>query len=558
MSLKVRLAQPLRSSVGGQTSISLEAATLADLVVAIRERYPELAERIVRDGGFGPFVTVFVDGEDARYLEPDADLRAARQVEILPAMSGGAVPRLQRGRRGVAGEAVRVREGGRVGVGVAERDSILERLARDVHGSFIDETIGIVARATRDTVSFAVGSPAREALARVGAAELAARVLEREGPSALGYTITEGEPELREIVAADARERGIRCDPENVIVTAGALQAIDIACRLFIEPGDVAVVESPGFANALSALRNQGARLLEVPVDDEGMDVAAAVRSIRESGAHPKLFFVVPNFQNPTGATLSHERREALLSLAQRYGAVVVEDDPYRELRYRGGHLPALGALASDGVVHVGSFSKVFLPGLRVGWAIADPRTIRRMAAAKQTMDSSTGTLGQRLVVEFHRAGRVAEHLDALRALYGAKQQRARAALAREFADGAHAVRWNDPEGGFYFWVRVPVDARRLLDVALEEGVAFVPGAAFAVTRDHAKALRFSYSSPSLERIDEGVRRLRRAVDRVVADPGLPRRRPDSAPEAAAPASEGGGVGGDLGLEHVPPVTGKA
>ena len=386
-----------------------------------------------------------------------------------------------------------------------------------VYGSFIDETIGIVARQTRDTVSFAVGSPAQEALRLVGAEELAQAVIARDGARALGYGITEGDPELRDLIAADARARGVNATADQVIVTAGALQAIDLACRLFIRPGDVAVVESPGFTNALSALRNHGARVLEVPADDDGLDVAAAARLLSESAVRAKLFFVVPNFQNPTGATLSATRREMLVALAHDQRAVIVEDDPYRLLRYRGSDLPSLASLAGDVmVIQTGSFSKTFLPGIRVGWAIADPELVRAMAAAKQTMDSSTSSLGQRLVVEFIRRGRFAAHVDALRVLYAEKQARARAALARDFA--GTGVGWNDPEGGFYLWVTLPrsASARQLLGAALEEGVAFVPGDAFAIERDHSAALRFSYSSPTPERIDEGVRRLRRAFDRVV------------------------------------------
>ena len=386
-----------------------------------------------------------------------------------------------------------------------------------VYGSFIDETIGIVARQTHDTVSFAVGSPAVEALRLVGADELAQAVIARDGAKALGYGITEGDPELRELIAAEARAAGLQVAAEQVIVTAGALQAIDLACRLFIRPGDVAVVESPGFTNALSALRNHGARVLEVPADDDGLDVAEAARVLRASGARAKLFFVVPNFQNPTGATLSTARREMLVALARHHGAAIVEDDPYRLLRYRGSDQPSLASLAGDGaVIHVGSFSKTFLPGIRVGWAIADPELVRGMAAAKQTTDSSTSSLGQRLVLEFARRGRFATHLKDLCAMYAEKQARARGAMAREFA--GTGVGWNDPEGGFYLWVTLPagLSARRLLDAALEEGVAFVPGDAFAVERDHSAALRFSYSSPTPDRIDEGVRRLRRAFDRVV------------------------------------------
>ena len=392
-----------------------------------------------------------------------------------------------------------------------------ERL-NEIFGSFIDETIGIVARQKRDTVSFAVGSPAREALDLVGADDLAATVIRREGASALGYTITEGEPELREAVASDARSRGIACDAEEVLISAGALQAIDLACRVYLRPGDVVVAESPAFANALSAFRNHGARVVEVTVDGEGLDVAEAARVLRRDGLVPRMFFVVPNFQNPSGETLSDQRRDALLALAASYGAVVIEDDPYGLLRYRGADIAPLAARDSAAqVVSIGTFSKTFLPGLRVGWVIADREVIRRMAAAKQTMDSSTGTLGQRIVLEFERRGGVPAHVAKLREMYRTKQDRGRSALAREFA--GTGVTWNDPDGGFYFWVRLPsgMSSGTLLTVALEEGVAFVPGHAFAIARDHSEALRFSISGPTLDRIDEGVRRLRRAFDRVAS-----------------------------------------
>jgi 2-aminoadipate transaminase len=230
------------------------------------------------------------------------------------------------------------------------------------------------------------------------------------------------------------------------------------------------------------------------------------------------MFFVVPNFQNPTGETLSDRRREALLALAATYDAVVVEDDPYGLLRYRGENIAPLAARGSAAeVISIGTFSKTFLPGLRVGWVIADREVIARMAAAKQTMDSSTGTLGQRIVLEFERRGGVAAHVAKLREMYRAKLDRGRVALEREFA--GTGVRWNDPDGGFYFWVRLPgeMSSSTLLTVALEEGVAFVPGHAFTISRDHSAAFRFSISGPTLDRIDEGVRRLRRAFDRVAS-----------------------------------------
>src|SRR6266550_4152404 len=283
MSVTVRLATPLRAAAGGNATITLEAADLTALTREIADRYPELASRVLRDGTFGRFVNVFIDGEDVRFFAANGDLSGKSTVEILPAMSGGAVAPLP------------------------EQSA---RREHEVFGSFIDETIGIVARQTRDTVSFAVGSPSREALELVGADDLTATVLRREGASALGYGITEGEPELRAVVAAGASARGLETDASDVLISAGALQAIDLACRVYLRPGDAVVVESPGFANALSAFRNHGATVLEVPVDGEGLDVGEASRLIRRSGARPRMFFVVPNFQNPSGETLSLARRE--------------------------------------------------------------------------------------------------------------------------------------------------------------------------------------------------------------------------------------------------------
>jgi 2-aminoadipate transaminase len=488
MSLTVRLASPLRAAAGGQATLMFEAADVSSLTGQIAERHPELAARVLRDGAFGPFVSVFVDGEDLRFLPDGADLTGTRVVEILPAMSGGAVA-----------ESV---------------TSLIQ--SNEVFGSFIDETIGIAARQTRDTVLFAVGSPSAAALQSVGAGDLARAVIERDGPSALGYGVTEGDPELRAIVAAEMAARGLVCGTENVIVTAGALQAIDLAVRVFVRPGDVALVESPHFTNAIASLRNHGARPIEVPIDDEGMDVAAASRVIDRTGVRPRVVFVVPNFQNPTGATLSLARRHALVDLAERYGSVIIEDDPYRQLRYRGADLPTIAALARERVtvIYCGSFSKVFLPGLRVGWAVAPPEVVARMTAVKQTVDSSTSSLGQRMVAHFHRDDRMVAHVAALRVAYRVQQDRALGALAREFA-GTN-VTWNHPEGGFYLWVRLQSgrSARRLFTIALEEGVAFVPGDAFGLGDEHANALRLSFSSPTPERIEEGVCRLRRAFDR--------------------------------------------
>ena len=200
------------------------------------------------------------------------------------------------------------------------------------------------------------------------------------------------------MIASAARDRGVAADVGTVLVSAGALQAIDLACRVYLRPGDVVVAESPAFANALSAFRNHGARVLEVPVDADGLDVAEASRRIRKLGVRPRMFFVVPNFQNPTGETLSLERREALLALAASHEAVVVEDDPYGALRFRGEDLPPLAALGGAEVVSIGTFSKTFLPGLRVGRVAAGVAATAGIAAlfAAFVLTGGAGWIGER------------------------------------------------------------------------------------------------------------------------------------------------------------------
>ncbi|MSQ37045.1 MAG: PLP-dependent aminotransferase family protein [Chloroflexi bacterium] len=387
----------------------------------------------------------------------------------------------------------------------------------EVHHSLIDDLLAVVVAQTRDTVSFAMGSPAPEALALIGVEELVAAVAERHGPGVFGYGVTEGEAALREIVAADARARGLTATtPEHVMVTGGALQAIALLCRVLAHPGDAAVTEAPSFGNSLNTVRHAGLRLIEAPVDDDGLDVAAAATLLRAAEVRPRIVLVNPTFQNPTGSTLSLARRRALVALAEEHGAVIIDDDPYRELRSRGTEVPALATLAPpERVVSVGSFSKTIVPGFRVGWAIGEPSLVRRLAAVKQSTDGCTSPIGQQVIAEFHARGRMPAHLTALRSLYAAKREQARAALAREFA--GTGVGWNDPDGGFYLWVRLPagMDVHRLLTLGLEEGVAFVPSSAFSITRELPSAVRLSYAHPSLERIDEGIARLRRAFDRL-------------------------------------------
>lgn len=347
-------------------------------------------------------------------------------------------------------------------------------------------------------------NPARfpvEAIARATEAALAS------GPGALQYGATEGYRPLREWVAD---RHGTEVD--RVIVTSGSQQALDLLARAIVEPGQVTALADPAYPGALQALRGAGAELAGIPVDAEGMCVDVLADRLA-TGLRPALVYVVANFDNPSGSTLPLERRLALAELADRYGFWLVEDDPYGDLRWGGPALPGL-ATRAERVVTLGSTSKVLSPGLRVGWAVTRPELRRAMTTLKQGADLHTGSLSQAIV---HRVlvepGFLDDHLDRLRASYRTQASALGTALRSTFGD---RVAFADPDGGMFLWARftgdlADVDTGRLLATALDHGVAFVPGEAFAVDATagaHRSCLRMAYSSATPAELAEAVRRL--------------------------------------------------
>lgn len=384
-------------------------------------------------------------------------------------------------------------------------------------GSVIDSSTSLLAGQTHDIVRFAMGSPAPEAIPTQALAEAGREVL--GAADAYDYAATEGDPALREALLDVLDGTGDATTADRLTITTGGMQGLDLAGKLFVDPGDVVAVESPTYTNgSATALSYQG-RLLEVPVDREGM-VVDELRALGERGpqGRPKVIYTVPTFQNPSGATMSLGRRRELLELARAWGSVVVDDDPYGLLRFGGEDVPSLHELA-DGdplVFSVRTFSKIIAPGLRVGWVDADPSLQPLLVNAKQAMDTCTNLPMQRLVASFLRGGHLAEHLVTQRQRYRERKEAMQAALAEHFSGLA---RWTDPEGGFFLWVTVDgaeraVDTEALFEVALAEGVAYIPGNAFSAEGRFPDALRLCFASTAPERIHEGVRRLRVAVDR--------------------------------------------
>ncbi len=383
----------------------------------------------------------------------------------------------------------------------------------------------------RDVLSLAAGLPAPELLPIDTFSRIAVEVLAEHGAEALLHSPTEGLTPFRESLAALTASRGIPCTAAEVLVTSGSQQGLDLAARVFLDPGDAVVVEEPTYFGALEAFRTAQVRLLGVPVDGDGMrtDLLEALLERHR----PKLIYTLPTFQNPSGAVMSLARRRHLLELAARHGVPVLEDDSYSDLRYDGEPLPALAALdAADAggtgdsgarVLYLSSLSKVLVPGFRLGWLRAPEPVVRQLALAKQAIDLHSGTLGQLLVDRFLRDGLFAPHAALLRREYARRRAAILGALS-ELAPGR--LSFVRPAGGYYVWARAGVGVLegRLLAEAAREGVAFLPGAACHVHPPAETFLRLNFTHQTPERIREGVGRLARALAAAEAE-GPPKRR---------------------------------
>ncbi|MGH7910351.1 MAG: PLP-dependent aminotransferase family protein [Candidatus Dormibacteraceae bacterium] len=388
----------------------------------------------------------------------------------------------------------------------------LARRACTIESSAIDDLTSVLAGAPRDVITLAVGSPAPEAVPGAELARLAATVTAE--PAALGYAPTEGDPGLRTRLLALLKSRGEPLEGASLLVTSGGMQGLDLACKLCLDPGDVALTEAPTYTNGLCTIRSYEGEVLGLPVDEEGLRVDLIPARVAELARPPKLFYVIPNYQNPSGTTLSLERRRRLLELAREWDAMVLEDDPYGWLHFTGAPPPSLWELdqGAGRVISISTFSKIMAPGLRVGWLRARPDLIARMVAAKQAVDSCVNGLAQRLLDRFIGEGDFEEHLARLRATYRSRHDRLQEALRHRFGDLPGAT-WTTVGGGFFVWLRVPgIDAAARLPEALGAGVAYVPGAAFAPHGGFEDCLRLSFSGAPRGQIEEAVRRLHRVL----------------------------------------------
>ncbi len=370
-----------------------------------------------------------------------------------------------------------------------------------------------------DVISFAGGLPAPEMFPIERFKEASEIVLTEMGESALQYGTTEGYQPLREMIASNATKYGIQISADNVLITTGSQQALDLLGRIFINRGDRILVESPTYLGALQAWNAYGVKYVTIPYDEDGMRTDLLESRLRTG---VKFIYVLPNFQNPTGVTLSYERRKELIEIANAYGVPIVEDDPYGQLRYEGEHIPPVVVvddetrakdtpIYSGNVIYTSTFSKILAPGLRLAWVVAPPEVITKLVQAKQGCDLNTSTLNQYLAYEVANGPWMKTHIQLIRETYKERRDVMLNALETYMPEG---VNWTHPKGGLFLWVTTPegMDTKDIFKSAIDRKVAFVPGHSFHPRGGGENTMRLNFSCMKPDLIDDGIKRLAEVI----------------------------------------------
>lgn len=348
-------------------------------------------------------------------------------------------------------------------------------------------------------------------------------VLDRDGEMALQYGPTEGDSRLIDFIVKWMKEdEGAEIDKNNILIVSGSQQALDLVAKVFIDPGDPVIVGLPTYLGALQAFNSYRARMIGVHVDKQGLNVAEVEKILDEQkrkGEKIKFIYVVPDFQNPSGVTMTLERRKRLLELCYEHETVVVEDSPYRQLRFEGESIPMIGAMDRDGYAFsLHTFSKIFCPGTRIGWIIANKAIMDKLVTAKQPADLCSSPFTQAVIYEFCRRGLLMPHIEKIKKVYRKKRDVMLEALKRYMPE-EKGIDWTHPQGGLFLWVTLPphFDTEELFPRAIEKKVAYVVGSAFHFDRSGKNTMRLNFSFPSEEQIEEGIRRLADLVKETLA-----------------------------------------
>ncbi len=395
-------------------------------------------------------------------------------------------------------------------------DPYVDRYAARTHGMTTSEIRALFAVANRpEIISMGGGSPCVSALPLDVLGEMTARLITEQGARALQYMGGQGDERLRELICGVMALEGISASADDVVVTVGSQQALDVVSRIFLDPGDVVIAEAPSYVGALGVFTQYQADVVHVQMDDAGLVPAAleaAIARVAAEGRRAKFLYTVPNYHNPAGLTLIEERRDQILDICSRAGLLVLEDNPYGLLGFDGPPLPALRSRTAEGVIYLGSFSKTFAAGVRVGWVLAPPGVKEKLVLASEATTLCPVALSQYVVAEFLANHPWQDQVKVFRELYRARRDACLDALAASFPAGSS---WTHPTGGFYVWVTLPegLDSKAMLPRAIQGRVAYVPGVGFYSDGQGTRNLRLCYSLPEPDRIREGVRRLAAVLD---------------------------------------------
>lgn len=380
------------------------------------------------------------------------------------------------------------------------------------------DAVGAILQAAADPkiISFAGGLPAPELFPVKEMKAAVDKVFEEHGQEAMQYGAAKGVTALREVIQQHVKEKeNVDSELDNVLVTTGSEQALDLVGKAFVDPGDTVLVEQPTYLCALDVFRSYGANFASVEMDEDGMKMDTLEEALK-ANPNTKLIYTVPNFQNPTGRTMTEERRKQLAELAEKYDVYVLEDNPYGEIRFAGQHVPAVKSFDKSGhVFYMSTFSKTLAPGFRLGWLVADKAVVNKLTVLKQSADLHTDNLAQFAVAQFFADNDVDAHVKEISALYGKRKDLMLEGIKKYFPEG---VKYTDPEGGMFLWVEVPGvdDTVELFKECLEHDVAFVPGDPFFAGEVQPGAFRLNYSNMKEDQIEVGLKRLGAALTAAV------------------------------------------
>lgn len=369
---------------------------------------------------------------------------------------------------------------------------------------------------TPEIISFAGGLPAPDLFPVADIQKVTAQVLEEDGFVALQYTTTEGSADLRNaIINQRLKPFGMDAALENIMITSGSQQGLELTAKMFINHGDTVIVENPTYLTAISPFKSYGAQLATVDTDDDGIIISDLIHTI-ETSDNVKFIYLIPDFQNPTGRCMSLERREQVVQIAQKYKIPIIEDSPYGELVLAGEKLPTIKSFDKDGyVIYLGSFSKVFCPGFRIGWILADKALIEKYAILKQGVDLQTSTVDQMIVARYMMEYNLDDHIDKIKQLYSKRRECMLNAMDKYFPKN---IAYTRPRGGLFIWVILPKghDSKEILEKAIAQKVAFVPGQSFYAHANVTNTFRLNYSNMPEDRIEEGIKRLGAILEEIL------------------------------------------